>query len=65
MLCLSKFSHDSMYVPIGKGIPSSLKRKLNSVSKLFSRPVYFAVFHLAIFNMAQRHVALCERHVAF
>ena len=24
-----------------------------------------AVFHLAISNMAQRHVAFCERHVAF
>ena len=23
-----------------------------------------AVFHLAISNMAQRHVAFCERHVA-
>ena len=22
------------------------------------------VFHLAIYNMAQRHVAFCERHVA-
>ena len=23
-----------------------------------------AVFHLAISNMAQRHIAFCERHVA-
>ena len=24
----------------------------------------FAMFHLAISNMAQRHVAFCDRHVA-
>ena len=24
----------------------------------------FRVFHLAIYNMAQRHVAFCERHAA-
>ena len=27
-------------------------------------PLYTPVFHLAISNKAQRHVAFCERHVA-
>ena len=38
-----------------------IKHKMKTIWKLKSaRPV----FHLAISNMAQRHVAFCERHVA-